>query len=66
MRKIFEYSQEDMVLTMHSRDILHRPRGIILIESTMIRWFSRQIGGRGWSLLLEVIGLESTKIRWFL
>ncbi len=26
-----------------------RPRGIILIESTQIRWFSRWSGGGGWS-----------------
>jgi hypothetical protein len=62
---------------MRSRDILHRPRGNILIESTKIKWFARRSSGGGWSLLLEakslkprysseVIRLETTKIRWFL
>ncbi len=30
-----------------------RPRGIILIESPKISWFSRRSGGGGWSLLSE-------------
>jgi hypothetical protein len=29
------------VPTMHSRDILLQAKGVILIESTQIRWFSR-------------------------
>ncbi len=59
---------------MLSRDILHRPKGIILIESTKIRWFLRLLGGGGYLLLLQakslkllkyggVIRLVSTKIR---
>jgi hypothetical protein len=39
--KVNEYSQENKGLPMGSKDILRRPRGIILIESTKIRWFSR-------------------------
>jgi hypothetical protein len=60
---------------MCSRDILYRPRRIILIESTKIRWFSKWSIGGGWNLLLEakslkttlseVIRLETTKIKWF-
>jgi hypothetical protein len=30
-----------LVPTIHSRDILFRPRGIILVESSQTRWFSR-------------------------
>ncbi len=62
-----------------SRDTLHRPQGITLIESSKIRWFSRWSDGAGWSLLSEAkrpkttvlsqvksrgtIRLESTQIR---
>jgi hypothetical protein len=34
---------------MRSRDILHQERGIILAESTQIRWFLKQSGRGGWS-----------------
>jgi hypothetical protein len=37
------------VPTMHSRDIVLQARGIILVESAQIRWFSRWSGGAGWS-----------------
>jgi hypothetical protein len=37
------------VPTEGSRDILQQAKGIILIESTQIRWFSRWSGGVGWS-----------------
>jgi hypothetical protein len=40
--------------------MLHRPRGIILIESTKINWFS----GQNYSC--EVIRIEYTKIKRFL
>jgi hypothetical protein len=60
---------------MCSKDILHRTRGIILIEFTKIRWFSRWSDGGGWSLLSEAKSLKTaqvrssdssdTKIRWF-
>jgi hypothetical protein len=50
-------------------------RGITLIESTQIKWFSKWSDGEGWSLLSEAkslkttskkaIRLESTQIRWF-
>ncbi len=53
-----------------------RPRGIILIESILIRWFSRRLTGRGWSFSLEAKSLkttltktgrlEYTQIKWFL
>jgi hypothetical protein len=48
---------------MRSSDILHRPRGIILIESTKIIWFSRRSGGEGWSLLSEAKSLKTTQVR---
>ncbi len=32
--------------TMHSTDILLKAKGITLIESSQIRWFSCQQGGR--------------------
>ncbi len=38
-----------------------RPGGIILIESTKIRWFSRWSGGGGWSLLSEAKSLKTTQ-----
>jgi hypothetical protein len=44
-------------LTERSRDTLHRPRGITLIRSTRIRWFSRLSGGG--RLLLVIGGQES-------
>ncbi len=37
--------------------------GIILIESTKIRWFTRQSGGGGWSFLSEVKSLRTTQVR---
>jgi hypothetical protein len=48
---------------MHSMDILHRPTGIILIESTKFRWFSRQSGGGGWYLLLEAKSLKTIQLK---
>jgi hypothetical protein len=57
---------------MRFRNILHRPKGIILIKPTKIRLFSRQSGRGAWSLSRvsthyssEVIRLESIRIRWF-
>ncbi len=35
--------------TMRPRDILLQAKGIILVESTQIRWFSRWSCGGGWS-----------------
>jgi hypothetical protein len=63
IEKSNEYSQEKRGLSMHSSDILHRPRGIILIESTKIIWFSRRSGGGGWSLLSEAKSLKTTQVR---
>jgi hypothetical protein len=37
------------VPTRRSRDILQEAKGIILVESTQIRWFSRWSGRGGWS-----------------
>jgi hypothetical protein len=34
---------------MCSRDILHQAKGIILVKSTQIKWFSRWSGGGGGS-----------------
>ncbi len=58
-----------------SRDILHQPRGITLIESTQIRRFSKNYQAReacpcDWRLRVSklatgTIRLESTQIRWF-
>ncbi len=48
---------------MRTRDILHRPRGIILNESTKIRWFLRRSGGGGGSLLLEDKSLKTSQVR---
>jgi hypothetical protein len=45
------------------RDILHRPRGIILIKSTKIRWFMRRSGGGGLALLSEAKSLKTTQVR---
>ncbi len=36
-----------------SKEILQQVKVIILIKSTQIRWFSRQLGGRGWSSRAE-------------
>jgi hypothetical protein len=44
-KKVTKYTLENKGLTMRSRAILHRPREIILIEATNIRWFSRHSGG---------------------
>jgi hypothetical protein len=60
-----EYSKDKYgayyVLKGHT--VLHRPRGIILIESTKIRWFSRQSGGGGLFLLLKAKNLKTTQVR---
>jgi hypothetical protein len=45
-------------LTMRSR-----PGGIILTESTKIRWFLRWWGWGGWSLLSEAKSLKTTQVR---
>jgi hypothetical protein len=76
MRKVNEYSQENKGLTKCTKDTLNRPRGITLIKSTKIRWFSRWLGvGRlvivtrgqeSQSYSKRVIRFEFTKIRWFL
>ncbi len=50
-------------LTMHSMGILHRPRGIISIKSTKIRWFLRKSSRGGWSLLSEAKSLNTTQVR---
>jgi hypothetical protein len=50
-------------LTMCSKDILRKPKGIILIEFTKIRWFSRQSGGGGWFLLSKAESLKTTQVR---
>ncbi len=41
------------VPTKRSKDILQQAKGITLIESTQIRWFSRWSGGGGWSSRAE-------------
>jgi hypothetical protein len=48
---------------MRSWDILHRPRGIILSESTKIGCFLRQSVGVVWSLLSEAKRLKATQVR---
>ncbi len=48
-------------LTGCSRGTLHKAKRITLIESTKIRWFSRQLGGGGWSLLLEAKSIKTTQ-----
>jgi hypothetical protein len=74
-KRINEYSREDKRLTKHSRDILHRRRGITLIKSTKIRCSQDDQTGRLvlviWSQESQnyskrVIRLGSTKIKWFL
>jgi hypothetical protein len=62
-KKVTEYSLENKGLTVRSREILHKRRRIILIESTKIRWFSRWSGGGGWSFLLEAKNLKTTQVR---
>ncbi len=42
------------VPTKRSKDILQQAKGITLIKSTQIRWFSRWSGGGGWSCRAEV------------
>ncbi len=63
IKKVNEYSREKKGL-MYARDILHRPRGIILVNSTKVdRWFFGQSGGEGWSLLSEAQSLKTTQMR---
>jgi hypothetical protein len=44
IRKVIEYNWKNKGLTMHSSEILHRPRGIILNESTKITVSAKSIG----------------------
>ncbi len=49
------------VPTKRSRYILQQAKGITLIESTQIRWFSRWSGGGGWSGRAKLCESESAK-----
>ncbi len=51
-------------LTMCSRDILHRPWGIILIQSTKIRWYVLETIRQGRLVLLsQAKSLKTTQAR---
>ncbi len=63
IRLVIKYSWDNKGLTMRSRDILNKPKGIILIESTKIRWFSRRSGRGGWSFLSQAKSVKTTHMR---
>ncbi len=51
------------VPTKRSRDILHQAKGITLIESTQIRWFSRWAGGGGWPSRAKLSGGQESQTK---
>jgi hypothetical protein len=57
-------AREIRVPTKHSRDILHQAKGIILVESSQIRWWSRWLGRGGWSGWVVARDQESQNKSW--
>jgi hypothetical protein len=51
------------VPTKRSRDILQQAKGITLIESTQIGWFSRWSGGGGWSGRTKLSGGQESQTK---